>query len=302
MVAALVGAAILYKLLTVPGIGDELAVFLLGMTKPLLVPVVLAIGSPAFVTVMSIAIVAAALAACGWYWFVVTAARRKRVRGTIRALAKLARRDTESGKRAEADGIWNELAAIVPRNGFFANSWSLFSADWQSERGRARLPFSWYVAKDPAIAAGGRAGMMAALPGYFTTVGLILTFIGLVVALYFAARGFRSGSMEEAHQAIVQLLAASSFKFLTSVAALIGALTISLFARFADRRLSNDIAEASQLVDQLCATLPQARAAPSDPGAAILARLDRLVALMETATAGQGNLAKPASPLRSVPT
>jgi len=81
---------------------------------------------------------------------------------------------------------------------------------------------------------------MRSLPAYFTSVGLILTFIGLVVALYFASKGFRTGDMTEARAAIVQLLNAASFKFLTSVSALISALIVSLYGRYGSSAVARE--------------------------------------------------------------
>jgi hypothetical protein len=105
-------------------------------------------------------------------------------------------------------------------------------------------PFIHFVASQPEDRR--RGGFMQSLPGYFTSIGLIFTFMGLVVALYFAAKGFRSGNIDEARAAIIALLNAASFKFLTSVAALLGALVISLFLRFnlaGLARRSHDLAE-----------------------------------------------------------
>jgi hypothetical protein len=97
------------------------------------------------------------------------------------------------------------------------------------------------------------AGLMSALPGYYTSVGLILTFIGLVVALYFAAKGFRSGGMDEARASIIQLLNASAFKFLTSVSALVSALLISLVHRFLNGVVTREALGVGERVDAIVA-------------------------------------------------
>ena len=109
--------------------------------------------------------------------------------------------------------------------------WSAFQAESLRGRGVPGRPFSSFVAAEPSDAAE-PGGFMHSLPGTFTSVGLILTFVGLVVALYFAAKGFRTGDMGQAKAAIVQLLNAASFKFLTSVSALISALVVSLYGRY----------------------------------------------------------------------
>jgi hypothetical protein len=88
-----------------------------------------------------------------------------------------------------------------------------------------------------------------ALPGYFTSIGLLLTFIGLVAALHFASRGFETGSAELAKAAILQLLSASSFKFLTSIASLAGALLISLVIRTLDGHVSRAAFRTAEAVE-----------------------------------------------------
>ena len=53
---------------------------------------------------------------------------------------------------------------------------------------------------------------------YFVGGGLIMTFVGLVAALYFAALGLQSGSLEETRASLTALLSAATFKFITSIA------------------------------------------------------------------------------------
>ena len=101
-------------------------------------------------------------------------------------------------------------------------------------------PFNYFAASDPSIDEDRSGGFMQSLPSYFVSVGLIFTFVGLVVALYFAGRGFRSGNIEEARNAILQLFNASSFKFLTSVAALFSSLLISVVFRYSKSLLRRE--------------------------------------------------------------
>jgi hypothetical protein len=122
----------------------------------------------------------------------------------------------------------------------------------QESANAGRLParrFALFAEADPWSPLNRRGGIVETLPSYYTTVGLILTFVGLVVALYFAARGFRSGDMAEARASIVELLNASAFKFLTSVAALIGALMISIAYQAGRRAVRNAALTLSAAVD-----------------------------------------------------
>jgi hypothetical protein len=75
------------------------------------------------------------------------------------------------------------------------------------------------------------ARFFAAAHGYFVGIGLLLTFIGLVAALKFSAAGVASSDLAVAKQALNALLAAASFKFMTSIAGLGCSLVLSVAAR-----------------------------------------------------------------------
>ena len=221
--------ALAYRIGTSPVWQDAISGAAVSLFKPLLVPVVLAIAAPAFVYVVSFLIVLAAIAACVSYWLLDIRRRQGQidaVRGGLRTLPM----PTEGG----AGPFWTQampaIGTLLRGNEIFVSAWSEYQARAIQSGQLPSAPFSHFVASEP----GGRsrAGFMQSLPGYFTSLGLIFTFVGLVVALYFAAKGFRSGNIDEARAAIVQLLNTASFKFLTSVAALISAMTVSLFLRF----------------------------------------------------------------------
>lgn len=75
------------------------------------------------------------------------------------------------------------------------------------------------------------ARFFAAAHGYFIGIGLLLTFVGLVAALKFAAAGVASPDIALAKQALTGLLSAASFKFMTSIAGLGCSLLLSVAAR-----------------------------------------------------------------------
>jgi hypothetical protein len=75
------------------------------------------------------------------------------------------------------------------------------------------------------------ARFFAAAHGYFIGVGLLLTFVGLVAALKFAAAGVASADLAIAKEALNALLSAASFKFMTSIAGLGCSLTLSVASR-----------------------------------------------------------------------
>ena len=133
----------------------------------------------------------------------------------------------------------HSLGALLIEHATFVSAWSALAAGSVASNGVPQRPFSSFAAQEPDPPSAGD-DMMASLPGYFTSIGLVFTFIGLVVALYFAAKGFRSRDVAEARAAIVRLLNAASFKFLTSVSALVSALAVSLCTRYAAARLADD--------------------------------------------------------------
>ena len=115
------------------------------------------------------------------------------------------------------------------------------------------------------------ARFFAAAHGYFIGVGLLLTFVGLVAALKFAAAGVASPDLAVAKASLNALLAAAAFKFMTSIAGLGSSLALSIAARSAtclvesaaqnvacdlERAMSPLVAE-SLAFDQLAATRQQ---------------------------------------------
>lgn len=208
--------------------GEALGEFI----KPALIPLVQLINQPGFVYSVSALILLSALALIALYLQRVVRPRFHALRRAEFEVKALPRPPGGDWRRACED-----IGAVLGRHEVLLRTWPAFA---QEAADLGRLPprrFAFYVEADPTSELNRQGGFMAALPGYYTTVGLIFTFVGLVVALYFAGRGFRSGDMNEARQSIVELLNASSFKFLTSVAALFSAFAISIAHRAAQTRV-----------------------------------------------------------------
>lgn len=73
--------------------------------------------------------------------------------------------------------------------------------------------------------------MMGAIPGYFVGVGLLLTFLGLVLALNQAAAAVSSSDTSAMQSATRNLLQVATFKFATSIAGLGASIILSIFFR-----------------------------------------------------------------------
>ncbi len=231
-IGTVVIAAALFLLASSTTMQSALGAAATSFVRPIAIPLVELINVPAFVYCAALVILLAGFAACGLYQFAVLRPYLFGLRRLRSSLGDLPQPRVSGPTTMEA---WIEarhaLGLLLQRDGVFVAGWSAFQAEALRERGVPGRPFSSFVAAEPSDAVEPGA-FMRSLPGYFTSVGLILTFIGLVVALYFAAKGFRSGDNAQAKLAIIQLLNAASFKFLTSVSALISALLVSLYGRY----------------------------------------------------------------------
>ncbi len=74
--------------------------------------------------------------------------------------------------------------------------------------------------------------VMGSIPGYFVGVGLLLTFIGLVLALQQASAAVSSNDADGMQAATRQLLRVATFKFTTSIAGLGSSIALSILFRF----------------------------------------------------------------------
>jgi hypothetical protein len=71
--------------------------------------------------------------------------------------------------------------------------------------------------------------MMASIPGYFVALGLLLTFMGIVLALYKAGAASAGQDVRVMQSAMTELLQIAAFKFATSIAGLGCSLLLSIF-------------------------------------------------------------------------
>lgn len=107
-----------------------------------------------------------------------------------------------------------------------------------------------------------------AVPNLLVGAGLLFTFLGLVAALYFASRGVAAADVAEAQRALRELLAAATFKFVTSIAGLGSSLVFSWREKALLHRVQHRLAH-------LCGAL-EARMAPVTAESIGLAQLAEL--------------------------
>lgn len=173
---------------------------------------------------LSFAIVATALAVLVvlGVWGASAGRRIARLRKTVRSFAGPA----DFAQRFEA--LDRMLSASI-----FAASWADYRQCLKRSDNRvlyARRPDD-YFGLHALRSASFPARFFAATHGYFIGVGLLLTFVGLVAALKFAAAGVASPDIAVAKQALNALLSAASFKFMTSIAGLGSSLMLSIATR-----------------------------------------------------------------------
>jgi hypothetical protein len=96
-----------------------------------------------------------------------------------------------------------------------------------------------------------------AVPNYLVGLGLLFTFAGLVAALYFASGGVAAASIQEAQASLRHLLAAATFKFVTSIAGLGASIVYS-------SREKTQLYRLGHRLDVLCTALEQ-RLVPVTP-------------------------------------
>jgi hypothetical protein len=238
IIVAVFSGILIYRLATTESWQEGLSDAAIGLLKPVLVPLVELINKPFFVYATSVLIVLSAIIACLIYWKRVVRPRARRFRDLRGAIDGLPIPDSWDSELCSS--AMHRAGDALRQAGLFLSAWAIFQSQRQRDGMIPAAPFSYFAASDPSIEEDKSGGFMQSLPGYFISVGLIFTFIGLVVALYFAGRGFRSGNLEEARTSILQLFNASSFKFLTSVAALFSSLLISVIFRYSASLLRHE--------------------------------------------------------------
>jgi hypothetical protein len=90
------------------------------------------------------------------------------------------------------------------------------------------------------VEAGLRFPIYKAMPNLLVGIGLLLTFFGLVTALYFTNEAIKDANNLAASQdALRNLLSAASFKFYTSIAGLGGSILLTLVLRYGTSKIEN---------------------------------------------------------------
>jgi ABC-type transporter Mla subunit MlaD len=140
-------------------------------------------------------------------------------------------------KRAFSDAYENSVYPRLAKHPLVGQAWAAFDETLlkgartedgvisNTLRPQAFINFAMLREKLPGLK------MLGSLSGYFVGVGLLLTFIGIVLALNTAGDPDNFKSTDAMQSAMVQLLNIASFKFSTSIAGLAVSIVFAIFAR-----------------------------------------------------------------------
>ncbi|NLH83545.1 MAG: anti-phage defense protein ZorA, partial [Phyllobacteriaceae bacterium] len=156
----------------------------------------------------------------------------------VRLSIREARRRLEAiaSKQAFARDF-DRLCEDLADHPLLGHAWSEFAETVVRHRDRLQNTFRPSVFFTPAMLREKVTGLkwMPAEPGWFVGVGLLLTFVGLVIALSKAAAGTEAASAGAGavamQAALRELLHAATFKFSTSIAGLAASIVLSIVYR-----------------------------------------------------------------------
>lgn len=167
-------------------------------------------------------------------------------------ISRLRRSVRSSGTCLEFGQRFEHVDILLSRS-IFGSAWNEYRALLRKDGGRIFYPrppgeyFGLHAIGQSAFP----DRLFAAAHGYFIGIGLLLTFVGLVAALKFAAAGVASADVAIAKQALNALLSAASFKFMTSIAGLGCSLVLSLAARSMTYVVENAAAKLARDLESL---------------------------------------------------
>ena len=159
---------------------------------------------------------------------------RVQVRRRIRAVRSI------KGKVEFAEAM-PDIERLMLRTRYLRHSWqkfreTLIEPSGNEERGpkvvlNTARPQNYFNTAE----AGLRFPLYRAMPNLLVGIGLLLTFFGLVTALYFTTVTIKGAAdLVTSQNALRDLLYAASFKFYTSIAGLGGSIVLTLVLRYGD--------------------------------------------------------------------
>jgi hypothetical protein len=263
----LISAAYLLRfILTSDGAGDWSS--LKSFVTPFAALYLETFNNPATALSLSVSMVVIGVSSIAIYWVRKVGPASRELKHIIGQLGKIT---STPGSRV----AFHSTDDILAQSHLLSRSWKLYRATLTAtaEGGRAALHQpSLYLNARSLERAGIRLRFLQGLANDFVGIGLVFTFLGLVAGLYFASRGMLAADLGSARVALVQLLHASTFKFLTSITGIGMSLLSSWAHRLLVNRLYAQLDEVTTLVEENLppATNPALASAPEAQKPAIV--------------------------------
>ncbi|TWB51414.1 hypothetical protein FBZ92_1207 [Nitrospirillum viridazoti] len=230
--------------------GDSSSFFLTirELAKPLATVYLALFGQPEFALVLAAGMMVACVALLGGFW----AGQVRRTLDTLKTI---------TGSAMLIMGEPNDrrvgsMKRLMESSPLLMDEWRMFESTLlDAGQGTQRRAYSTirpqeYFSMEAMESRGLDFRFYVALPNYFVGVGLMFTFLGLVAGLYFASKGLQMGDLAQARQALGQLLAASTMKFVSSVVGIGASLVTSMVVRHWQRKVQaalDDLCRAIEL-------------------------------------------------------
>jgi methyl-accepting chemotaxis protein len=216
---------------------------------------------PEFVWTLFAVFISVGFAFGVWFWMQIV----NPVRRTLRqAILDVTHHDPDSThlddlsaiaeKRRAFTRAFTEIDESLRGHRLLRHGWNEFNETMVKPEDDAGEPYRntvrphAYLNLDVAIGAGYPPRWYPALPNWFIGVGLLLTFVGLLLALYAASTGVGADDIEKVKASLERLLGAATLKFLTSVAGILCSLGLSIQYRKGIQEIENGF-------DRLCEEL-----------------------------------------------
>ncbi|TWB35780.1 hypothetical protein [Nitrospirillum pindoramense] len=230
--------------------GDASSFFLTirELAKPVAVVYLALFGQPEFALVLAAGMMVACFALLAGFW----AGQVRRTLETLKSVTASAMLImAEPNDRRSAS-----MKRLMESSPLLMDEWRMFESTLlDAGHGPQRRAYSTirpqeYFSMEAMESRGLDFRFYVALPNYFVGVGLMFTFLGLVAGLYFASKGLQMGDLAQARQALGQLLAASTMKFVSSVVGIGASLVTSVVVRHWQRKVQaalDDLCRAVEL-------------------------------------------------------
>ncbi len=203
---------------------------------------------------LSMLIVVALLLVIWWFW---SRHVRPATRLLDQAIAKLGRINERPGS-SQALTLISQSILSEPA---LADEWHMLESVMVhrqrdgADMARSPIRPSVYFNMRALQAHGFNLRGFAPVPNYFVGAGLMLTFMGLVAGLFFAANGMKTADIEGARTALIQLLNASTLKFATSIAGIGSSIAFSIVLRLGTYRVESRIERLCRVIEMLVPTI-----------------------------------------------